>query len=152
MSYSVIVGNIGMVHEGNNEAAAVAVFNHYVRQSKSGHGRAGGEEVVMWENGEPTREYFPPGEEDAMTMTPGHARWDEFLERLEGPEGCNFTQEEPDDAGTIHWACQNDPAAARTILGTMEVVNVDASIGYFEGARAHCDCEILFNLEGGSDE
>ena len=87
-----------------------------------------------------------------MTMTPGHARWDEFLERLEGPEGCNFTQEDPDDAETIHWACQNDHAAARTILGTMEVVNVDASIGYFEGGRAHCDCEILFNLEGGSDE
>ena len=85
-------------------------------------------------------------------MMPGHPRWDEFLERLEGPEGCNFTQEDPNDAETIRWACQNDHSAARTILGTMEGVNVDASIGYFEGDRAHCDCEILFNLEGGSDE
>ncbi len=56
------------------------------------------------------------------------------------------------DAGTIQWACQNDHRAARAILGTMEGVNVGASIGYFEGARASCDCEILFNLEEGSDE
>lgn len=66
MSYSVIVGNIGMVHEGDDEAGAVAVFDHYVRLSKMGNGRAGGEEVVMWENGEPTREYSPPEEEDMV--------------------------------------------------------------------------------------
>ncbi len=87
-----------------------------------------------------------------MTMRPGHPRWEEFLERLESCEGCNFTQEDPNDAETIRWTCQNDHRGARAILGTMEEVNVDASIGYFEGAHAHCDCEILFNLDEAKDE
>ncbi len=78
-----------------------------------------------------------------MTMRPGHPRWDEFLEHLEGPEGCNFTQEDPNDAETIRWACQNDHAAARTILGTMEGVDVEASLAFF---GHYCDCEILLNL------
>lgn len=56
------------------------------------------------------------------------------------------------DAETIRWTCQNDHRGARAILGTMEEVNVDASIGYFEGAHAHCDCEILFNLDEAKDE
>ena len=56
------------------------------------------------------------------------------------------------DAETIRWTCQNDHRGARAILGTMEEVNVDASIGYFEGRHASCDCEILFNLDEAKDE
>ena len=66
-----------------------------------------------------------------MTMRPGHPRWEEFLERLESSEGCNFTQEDPNDAETIRWTCQNDHRGARAILGTMEEVNVDSSIAAF---------------------
>lgn len=58
----------------------------------------------------------------------------------------------PDDPETIHWVCQSDHTDARAILAQMEGVNVDASIRYFQGRMAGCDCELLFNLEEGSDE
>lgn len=48
--YEVVVGNIGTVHTGNNKAKANKMFNSYVRDSKSGYGRAAGEHVTMFIN------------------------------------------------------------------------------------------------------
>ncbi len=47
-SYSVVVGNIGNVHAGTNKRAALATFAEYVRQSKTGRGRAGAESVILF--------------------------------------------------------------------------------------------------------
>ena len=57
MRYEVIVGNIGTVYDGNDLAEANRKFDTYVEQSKSGRGRAGGEDVTIMTNGEPTREF-----------------------------------------------------------------------------------------------
>jgi len=55
--YSVSVGNIGNI-EVNNKREATKTYNEYVRQSKAKHGRASGEDVTLWINGEPVKEYF----------------------------------------------------------------------------------------------
>ena len=79
-------------------------------------------------------------------MTPRDARWAEFVERLEGPEGCNFHE---DDQGSVVWSCPggHDKPAARRILTAMGY-DVDQSLDYFEQYGGHCDCEILFNVNG----
>ena len=55
--YEVIVGNIGTVYQGSNEKQAKQRFNEYVKQSKRGFGRAGGESVTLMESGEPKKEH-----------------------------------------------------------------------------------------------
>lgn len=57
--YEVVCGNVGNVHSGNNLTKAKKAFCEYVRQSESNCGRAGGEEVTLFDGGEPVREYFP---------------------------------------------------------------------------------------------
>jgi hypothetical protein len=56
--WEVIVGNIGTVFDGSRESAARATYKDYVIQSKSGNGRAGGEDVTLMQNGEPVDEHF----------------------------------------------------------------------------------------------
>ena len=57
-TYIVNVGNIGNIKK-TNKKEAIRTFNEYVRQSKSNHGLAGGEDVVLFgNNGEVIKEYF----------------------------------------------------------------------------------------------
>ena len=56
-TYEVIVGNIGTVHQGHNRKEAEKVFTFYVKDSKTGLGRSGGEAVTLMRDGEPIREY-----------------------------------------------------------------------------------------------
>lgn len=78
------------------------------------------------------------------TMTPSHPRWEEFFKRLEGPEGCNFRQNE---AGNIVWNCDNttERPFARKILADMGF-DVERSLAQFEREGGYCDCEIVFNV------
>lgn len=80
-----------------------------------------------------------------QVMTPTHPQWEEFTERLSGPEGCDF-QEGPDGHT---WKCKGgtDKTFARTILKTMQNIDVEASLLYFEAHGGYCDCEVLFNVE-----
>jgi hypothetical protein len=85
-------------------------------------------------------------------MTIEHPRWEEFAERLEGPEGCNFTAEY-DEAGNYidgsgRWQCKGgkDKTFATAILTDMGM-DVEASLKYFEVNGGYCDCEILFNVD-----
>lgn len=55
--YEVTVGNIGLVHDGHSLKEATKEFSAYKAESKSGRGRAGGEQVVLWKDGEPVKEY-----------------------------------------------------------------------------------------------
>lgn len=57
--YSVIVGNIGTVHEGSLLGVARATFNSYVADSKAGYGRAAHEQVTLMDSGEPIKEHEP---------------------------------------------------------------------------------------------
>ena len=55
--YEVTVGNIGSVTLTDNEDEAYKDFSTYLEQSKHGRGRASGESVTLWEDGEPILEH-----------------------------------------------------------------------------------------------
>ena len=58
MIYEVVVGNIGTVYSGGIHAVADGTFSEYVRQSKTGYGRAGGEDVTILRNGDIITEFI----------------------------------------------------------------------------------------------
>ncbi len=70
-AYSVTVGNIGTVFDGANERAALRAFREYVSQSKAGYGRASNENVTLFANEEPIREYFSPYQEMRAELESG---------------------------------------------------------------------------------
>lgn len=58
-NYEVVVGNIGTVYSGHSKAKATLEYNGYVRDSKFGPGRASGESVTLFIDGEIGRDYQP---------------------------------------------------------------------------------------------
>ena len=82
-------------------------------------------------------------------MTPEHPRWQEFVDKLEGSEGCNFRKDETEK---IVWNCSDEDnhAKSRRILASMGV-EVDKSIEFFQTHGGHCDCEVLFNVKNRHD-
>jgi hypothetical protein len=56
--YMLIVGNIGTVYTGQNGFEANTLFRSYVGASNAKHGRASGEDVTLFKDGEPYREYI----------------------------------------------------------------------------------------------
>ena len=58
--FQVVVGNIGHVYDGSNYMQASCCYSHYIKASKTPYGRASGEPVTLFHNGEIRREYFPP--------------------------------------------------------------------------------------------
>ena len=82
-------------------------------------------------------------------MSPDNPRWEEFMERLIGPEGCDFKQKEPNNPKTATWLCDggiNRPFA-KAILEKMGNIDIEASFKYFEDNGGYCDCEIVFNVD-----
>lgn len=79
------------------------------------------------------------------TMTPEHERWDEFAERLAGPEGCNAKNA----GGVGTWDCtgHTDRPHATAILTEMGNIDVNASLVYFKEHGGYCDCKILLNVD-----
>jgi hypothetical protein len=57
-NWEVIVGNIGMIYDGNSYAEALRDYDRYVIQSISGYGRASDEDVTLMGNGEPYKEHY----------------------------------------------------------------------------------------------
>ena len=55
---SVVVGNIGVVYAGDSVQKARHAFNEYVRLSIDNYGRAAGEDVTWFMDGEIEREYI----------------------------------------------------------------------------------------------
>jgi hypothetical protein len=63
--FEVVVGNIGTVYRGTEGPEARATFKEYKEQSKSGTGRAAGESVTLFQNGEPIDEWAGENLEEA---------------------------------------------------------------------------------------
>jgi hypothetical protein len=76
-------------------------------------------------------------------MSPESPRWDEFCDRLEGPEGCNIRETHN---GQVLWTCNSTYVFTRKILKRMGNIDVDASLAYFAAHGGYCDCEILTNI------
>lgn len=51
-TYEVVVGNIGTVHTTNNPIDAKRVYGIYKKQSQGESGRAGGEDVTIFKDGD----------------------------------------------------------------------------------------------------
>jgi hypothetical protein len=77
-------------------------------------------------------------------ITNKSSSWDEFIGRLEGPEGCDFK-----DSG---FTCFGDHRLSRKILAEMILSEreIEASIKFFEENGGFCDCEVVLNLTGPS--
>ena len=58
VKYEVIVGNIGTVYLGSSLMEANAAWGEYKRQSKANYGRAAGESVAFFKDGELVREFI----------------------------------------------------------------------------------------------
>jgi hypothetical protein len=56
--YEVHVSNVGQVYRGGSQRKALIEFNAYVAISKEGRGRAGGESVTLFKDGEVFREFY----------------------------------------------------------------------------------------------
>ena len=54
---SIVVGNIGTVYAGDSVKTARSHFKAYIKQSKEDYGRAAGEDVTWFMDGEIHREY-----------------------------------------------------------------------------------------------
>lgn len=73
-----------------------------------------------------------------------------FLDRLYGPEGCNFHYEGERKAENFRWKCNSsDPTKplSRAILQAMNVPQdaVDEFLDWCDRHGGHCDCEIIWN-------
>jgi len=55
--YEIVVGNIGTVVTTNLRQEAIKSYNDYVSFSKLDYGRAAGEDVTLFEDGEPIMEH-----------------------------------------------------------------------------------------------
>ena len=75
-------------------------------------------------------------------MDPSHPQWDEFIERLSGPEGCNFRE---DSNGKLTWSWKGGELA-RAILAHYDV-DVEVSLQYCREHGGYCDCEIILNVD-----
>lgn len=57
MKYQVIISNVGEVYHGTSEVQANTIYQDYKAQSQSGVGKVAGEDVTLFENGEPIKEF-----------------------------------------------------------------------------------------------
>ena len=86
-------------------------------------------------------------------MTPDHPKWEEFMYRMYGPEGCDFREEYPGGLrGGVLWNCAGDASpdkfiGARRILNSIPGIDVEGSLEMFGSHGGHCDCEIIRNVE-----
>jgi len=78
-----------------------------------------------------------------MILDKNHEKWDWFVDELNGPNGCDFRRNQD---GKETWTCCNDHELSRKILATVEGVDVEKTIEYFEKNGGYCDCEICFNV------
>jgi hypothetical protein len=85
----------------------------------------------------------------ASWMTPDHDRWEEFLDRLGGPEGCDFQENEDGPPTSICDPSDLTKPACRRIMRRMGLSRreIAASLAYFEQHGGYCDCEVLFNVD-----
>ena len=58
--YQVMVSNIGTVCDTDERGEALDSYIEYMRASRDGYGKTGGESVVLFNNGEIEREYPHP--------------------------------------------------------------------------------------------
>jgi hypothetical protein len=86
---------------------------------------------------------------DLGAMTTANPEWEDFIERLMGPEGIDVREGDAESGPT--WKCGggHDKAKATAILEGMglSAEQIEASLTYFESNGGNCDCEIVLNVQ-----
>ena len=83
-----------------------------------------------------------------MSMPPSLAAvWDEFIDMLNGPDGCNFQEVN----AKVTWTCkggEDRPLSRRLLTQQFGLTDkhVEDAMAYFSNYGGHCDCEIIFNV------
>ena len=81
-------------------------------------------------------------------MTPSNPRWNEFIEKLLGSEGCNMIETIPGDPKSITWQCDHQGFEfTKAILEKMDGIDISATLQYFRDHGGKCDCLILLNVD-----
>jgi hypothetical protein len=80
----------------------------------------------------------PESRSNLQPMLPRHPRWTEFIERLVGPEACNFTKE--------GWTCFGDLRFVNSVLREigLDDPTIGVSTASYRDHGAYCDCEVVF--------
>lgn len=91
------------------------------------------------------RRRFPSQLPAETLITPGHPRWEEFLDRLTGPLALDVR------GGGWHCAGGEDKRHSRRILLAMGLspAAVAANLAFFEQHGGYCDCEVWMNVDSG---
>lgn len=76
MRFEVTCGNIGSVYRGNDFSTARSVYQEYVRQSGTPGLRATLEVVIIWEEGEPYKEFYPEIDLEPEQLAKAHGVFD----------------------------------------------------------------------------
>lgn len=86
-------------------------------------------------------------------MTLAHPLWEQFLEQLEGEQGCNFHEKIEGDPKSITWTCTSSPDRpfATAILEKISGIDIEKTMQFFDSKGGGCDCEIIFNIGGNVD-
>lgn len=135
--YTVNVGNIGNI-DYESEEEARAAFEEYVDQSKSGYGRAAGEDVYLLQDGEIVDEYFGTFDTEASVKKqaigtePGTEMSDEDIaESYTGlvVEEASM-QEGSDSSGSIHLEFPNETAAGDASMGGGFIIYDDGQVAF----------------------
>ena len=76
-----------------------------------------------------------------QALLPRDPRWGEFIERLAGPDACNFHAD--------CWTCFGDLRFSTRILREMGLNDgsIDATTAYFKRHSGYCDCEVILNVD-----
>ena len=85
--------------------------------------------------------------EGRRVMCPDHPQWVEFLDRLWGPEGCQF---QLDEARWATWRCDHGTSRTAAILSAMGA-DVEASLDWLVQRGGSCDCQIVLSAWRGAD-
>ena len=83
--YQVIVGNVGTVYDGDNEAQALREYAECVKLSKESEvGRMSDEDVTLFVDNEPEKEYSPDEKDSEYTEPFTHIHFADWTEDSDG--------------------------------------------------------------------
>jgi hypothetical protein len=87
-------------------------------------------------------QYRRPPKDNSDVMSKEHPLWNKFIKELAGPKYIDYTKKK----GFVEFRCDTTFKMTKEILESMDGIDIDKSIKYFNDNGAYCDCEILMNI------
>ena len=88
-------------------------------------------------------------------LTPDHELWVWFIDRLCGPDGCDYQEDGSwicKGSGTsgVHGKPESLPFSTKILEDFKRAgygIDVEGTIDYFIENGGHCDCEVVLNID-----